>query len=248
MLEIDPVRSSVSHGPLSVAFKLWGIQAVLCTSALWASSVGVGWGGENMAVSLTCLPRNPLSHLPNLNFLYGLGAILHPLVFNTDLIHSLFFLIEGLLLYRTLQFRVTHQQEPALGTPVSPPSWTPLPAASPPHPAAGCRAPACVPWVTRHIPLAGCLTHGGGSSHASVSLHLPSPSSPPVVSMVCSLCLFLPCCPENKFIRAITSDPICMCQYTILTFLIMTYFTLIIGSSFIRLIRTDSGVFLFMAA
>ena len=224
MLEIDPVRSSVSHGPLSVAFKLRGIQAVLCTSPLWASSIGVGWGGENMAVSLTCLPRNPLSHLPNLNFFYGLGAILHPLVFNTDLIHSLFFLIEGLLLYRTLWFPVPHQQESAVGIPVSPPSWASLPAPSPPHPSAGRRAPACVPWVTWQIP-AGWLFHTWWWKFPCFSL-LTFPSSPPIMSMVCSLCLFLPCCPENKFIRAITSDPICMCQYAILLFLFLTYFTL----------------------
>ena len=41
-----------------------------------------------------------------------------------------------------------------------------------------------------------------------------------------SIGLFLHCCPENKFISAISSDSIYMCQCMILIFLFVTYFTL----------------------
>ena len=60
------------------------------------------------------------------------------------------------------------------------------------------------------------------------SLHTSSLLPPllPLCSLVCSLHLFLPCCPENKFISAITSDSIYTCQYMIFIFLFLTYFTL----------------------
>jgi len=50
----------------------------------------LGWG-KHGTVSLNCLPKNPLSISLTWTSYMGLGAILHPLVFNTDLINSLFF-------------------------------------------------------------------------------------------------------------------------------------------------------------
>ena len=44
------------------------------------------------------------------------------------------FLIEGYLLYRILWFSVIHQQESAIGTPMSPPSQISLPSSSPSDP------------------------------------------------------------------------------------------------------------------
>ena len=51
------------------------------------------------------------------------------------------------------------------------------------------------------------------------------PSSLPPCPQVCSLCLFLHCCPENKFISFIFSDSTYMCQYTVFIFLFLTYFS-----------------------
>ena len=45
------------------------------------------------------------------------------------------------------------------------------------------------------------------------------------------ICLFLHCCPENKFISTIFLDSICMCQYMIFIFLFLTHFTLALGLS-----------------
>ena len=59
-------------------------------------------------------------------------------------------------------------------------------------------------------------------------LHIshPLPPSLPLCPLVCSLCLFLHCCPENKFISAIFLDSIYLHQHMIFIFLFLTYFTL----------------------
>ena len=57
------------------------------------------------------------------------------------------------------------------------------------------------------------------------SLHT-APLLPPLLPpcpQVCSLCSFLHCCPENKFISVITLDSIYMCQYMIFIFLFLTF-------------------------
>ena len=68
------------------------------------------------------------------------------------------FLIEEWMLYRISWFSVIHQQESAIGTPMSPPSRTPCPRPSPSRPSACRRAPVWVPWVVRQIPT-GYLFH-----------------------------------------------------------------------------------------
>ena len=95
------------------------------------------------------------------------------------------------------------------------------------HPSPCCRAPVWVPWVIQQIPI-GYLSYTWYCKFLCYSLHtspLPSPLLPPCPE-VCSLCLFLHCCPENKFMSAISSDSINMCQYMIFIFLFLTYFTL----------------------
>ena len=78
-----------------------------------------------------------------------------------------------------------------------------------------------------HRALVSCLSHAAGShciyfmygfvnSHVTLSKHLPFSLLPsPPCPEVCSLCLFLHCFPENKFISAIFLDSIYMCQYTV---------------------------------
>ena len=56
---------------------------------------------------------------------YDRFLLLYPLFFAT-----LFFLIAGYLLYRILCFSVKHQQESAIGTPMSPPPQLPSPSPS----------------------------------------------------------------------------------------------------------------------
>ena len=53
----------------------------------------------------------------------------------------IYFLIEGLLLYRILLFSVKPQHESAIGMHVSPPSGTSLPSPSPSHPSRLIRSP-----------------------------------------------------------------------------------------------------------
>ena len=79
--------------------------------------------------------------------------------------------------------------------------------------------------------------HTSRISHKYTHVHsLPNiPSiSPHVFRSV--LCLFLHCCPENKFISSIFLDSIYIRQYMIFLFLTSLY---LIGSKFIHLIRTD---------
>ena len=79
--------------------------------------------------------------------------------------------------------------------------------------------------------------HTSRISHRYTHVHsLPNiPSiSPHVFRSV--LCLFLHCCPENKFISSIFLDSIYIRQYMIFLFLTSLY---LIGSKFIHLIRTD---------
>ena len=127
-----------------------------------------------------------------------------------------------------------------------------LPSSSPSHLSAGCSTPVCVPWVTEQIPIGHLfyIWYGKFPHYSLHTSHLLPPALPPG-PQVCSLCLFLHCCPENKFISAIFLDSIYMYQCTIIIFLFLTLPSFcIIGSTFIHLIRwwtPDSNVFPFMA-
>ena len=57
------------------------------------------------------------------------------------------FLTEGYLLYRILWFSVIHQQESAIGTPMSPPSQTSPPSPSPSHPSRLSQSP-CLSFLS----------------------------------------------------------------------------------------------------
>ena len=65
----------------------------------------------------------------------------------------------------------------------------------------------------------------------------------------CSIHLCLFCCLTYRVIIMIFLNSIYRCQYTVLVFFFLAYFTLYnrIVSSFIHLIRTDSNVFFLMA-
>ena len=80
-------------------------------------------------------------------------------------------------------------------------------------------------------------------------LLFPYSSLSPPLSLclqICSLRLFLYCCPVSKFFSTIFRASVYMCQNTICIFLFLTPLC-IIGSRSIHLIRTDSKVFLLMA-
>ena len=105
---------------------------------------------------------------------------------------------------------------------MSPPSQNPLPSPFPPHPSACRRVPVCIPCSLSpssesysKFPLAICFIHG--VVNFCYSVH--TPPFLPLLLLPCpqvySLYLFLHCYPENKFISAISSDSIYMCQYTI---------------------------------
>ena len=96
---------------------------------------------------------------------------------------------------------------------MSPPSWTALLSPSPSHPSACCRAPLEFPESHSQFPLAIHFTYGIVNFYVTLSIHLPFSllSSHHVHRSV--LCLFLHCCPKNKFISAISSDSIYTCQY-----------------------------------
>ena len=82
------------------------------------------------------------------------------------------------------------------------------------------------------------------SFHAS---HPPLPPLLPPCPYVCSLCLCLHCCPENRFINVIFQIPyICVSIWYLFSSFWLNSLC-IIGSSFIHLIRTDSDVLLLLA-
>ena len=80
--------------------------------------------------------------------------------------------------------------------------------------------------------------HSPKSSHPH-----PLPQSPKVCSI--HLCLF--CCLTYRIIITIFLNSMYMCQYTVLVFFLLAYFTLYNRPSFIHLIKTDSNVLFLMA-
>ena len=136
----------------------------------------------------------------------------------------LYFFNWRIIVYRILWFSVTHYQESATGTPMSPPSWTSLPPHSPSHPSRLSESLFEFPESYSKFPLAIYFTYGNVICML-LSVHF-SPSPLPLRVHRSVLCLFLHCCPENKFISTIFLDSIYMCQYMIFIFLFLTYFTL----------------------
>ena len=94
-------------------------------------------------------------------------------------------------------FSVINQQESAIGTPLSPPSQSSLssPSHLPPHPALQPFVEPLFefPEAYSKFPLAICFTHGIINFYVTLSIHLPSPSSPPTlfISSVGQSCLTL---------------------------------------------------------
>ena len=77
------------------------------------------------------------------------------------------------------------------------------------------RAPVWVPWVIQQIPI-GYLFYIWYYKFPCYSPYIsPSPSSPPLCPAICSLCLFLHCCPENEFINILFLDSIYVSVYNI---------------------------------
>ena len=118
-----------------------------------------------------------------------------------------------------------------------------LPSPSPPHPSACHRAPVWVPWVIEKIPI-GYLFYTWYCKFLCYSLHT-SPLLPLLwpCPEVCSVCLFLHCCPENEFISAISQFPYIHVSIWCLYFSFWLTSLCIMGSSFVHLIRTDSMCF-----
>ena len=129
---------------------------------------------------------------------------------------------------------------------MSPPFQTSLPSASPSHSSACHRAPVWVPWVTQQTSIGYLfyIRYYKFPCYCLHTSHLLPPTLPPR-PQVCSLCLFLHCCPENKFISATFLDTIICISIWYLYFSFWLTSLCIIGSRFVHLIRTDSNAFLF---
>ena len=120
--------------------------------------------------------------------------------------------------------RISHRYTHVPSLPDPPPFSLPSP------PISLLQSPCLSSLVMQKIPI-GYLFYTWYCKFLCYSLHT-SPLLPPLLPpcpWVCSLCLFLFCCPENKFISAISSDSVYMCQYTVFIFLFLTYFTLYNG-------------------
>ena len=145
--------------------------------------------------------------------------------------------------YRILLFSVKPQHESAIGIYISHPFETSLPSLSPSHPSR-LKQSACLSFLshTANSCLAIYFTHDNINSYVALSMHLtlsfPSPQ-------ICSLCLFLHCCPVNKYFSIIFPDFLCMHQNIIFNFVFLTSLC-IIGTRFICQIRMDANMFLFM--
>ena len=145
-------------------------------------------------------------------------------------------------------FSVIHQEESAIGTPMSPLSQTLLPSLSLPHPSACYRAPVWVPLSCRKSPLAICFTHGIVNFYVTLSIHLPFSllSSHLVQRSVFYVCFSTATLKINSSVPSLQIPYICVIiQYLYFSFWLTSLW--IMGSSFVHLIRTDSNVFLFMA-
>ena len=130
-----------------------------------------------------------------------------------------------------LLFFVKPQHESAIGTHMSPPSWTFPSSPSPSHPSRLIQSPCFgVSWNIQQIPFFYHFTYGNVSFMGSqrvghdwalelnwteckfqvtLSIRLTL-SSPVPVSIVYSVCLFLHCCPANIFFSAIFLNSIYM--------------------------------------
>ena len=99
---------------------------------------------------------------------------------------------------------IKHQQESAKGSLMSLPSWNSFPFPSPSHPSRLLQS-LWVPWVIQQIPI-GYLFYIWYCKFPCYCLHTSHPLPPHLLPCpyVCSLCLFLHCCPTNKFISIMT--------------------------------------------
>ena len=143
----------------------------------------------------------------------------------------MYFFIEGYLLYRILLFSVKPQHESAIGI-HNIPSLLDHPPISLPIPPFWVNTEPLFkfPEPYSKFLLAIYFTYGNVSFHIAFAIHLTLSSPHP---MSISLCLFLHCCPVNKFFRTIFLDSVYVCYNTIFIFLFLTHFTLhnILGSS-----------------
>ena len=101
------------------------------------------------------------------------------------------------MLYRILLFSVKHQPESAIGIHMSLPSWSFLPSPAPSHPSRLIQRP-CLSSLRHTANFLWLSILHTVSFHVTLSLHLALSSFSPC-PYVCSLCLFLQCCPVNKF-------------------------------------------------
>ena len=124
------------------------------------------------------------------------------------------------MVFRHKSARINHRYT-HFSSPPKPPSRLP------PHPTLSLSQSPCLRSLGQQISI-GYLSYIWYCKFPCYSLHifplLPPPS--PQYPQVYSLCLFLHCCPENKFISTIFLDSIYMHQYMTLIFLFLTYFTL----------------------
>ena len=113
------------------------------------------------------------------------------------------FLIGGWLLYNTMSVSAICPHESATGICASPPSWTSFPLPPHPHPL-GCHRTLNLSSLN-HIANSHQVSYFTyGNIHVSTPLSPLSPPSPsPALPTVCSLCLFLHCCPADSFISTV---------------------------------------------
>ena len=129
-----------------------------------------------------------------------------------------------------LWFSVTHQQESAIGTPMSPPSRPSLPSPSPPHPSEPLFE---FPESYSKFPLAICFTHGIVNLYVTLSIPLPFSflSARLVHRSVLYICFSIAALKRNSSVPSLQIPHIyvCVCQYMMFIFLLLTCFTLYNG-------------------
>ena len=103
------------------------------------------------------------------------------------------------MLYRILLFSVKPQHESGIGIHISPPFWTSLPSPASSHPSRLIEPLFKFPEPYSKFLLGIYFTYSNASFHVTLSIHLTLSSALPMSVKSISLCLFLPCCPVNKF-------------------------------------------------
>ena len=127
----------------------------------------------------------------------------------------IFFFIVRYFLYNIVLVFAIHQHESATGIHMSPLSWASLPSQTPSYLSRlsqSTRLNSLCQTADSHWL---CILHMVMYMFSCYCLNSSHPFPPTLYPQVSSLCLYLYCCPANRFINTISLDSVYLCLYDI---------------------------------